>query len=287
LHALRLRVHAPRVRRQPRAADARERERPAGFVVLAVRDRAAQRVAVQLQPDDVVAAAAGGADVPVVRPGRELRLARQVDEADDVPGLALLAAELRAGRAGGEAEDRRLLRDRDRAGAAGRDAPAAEDRVRCGRSVKRRAAARQEGDGREESYAPWHFLNFLPEPHQHGSLRPILSCSVARTVCGAVVAVAPPPPNAVAVAVAPPSAAVIASAPCSVSCAYWRFPFCARCCSSRIAASAGAISAWKSVNTTSSRMPCPSSSNSLWPSPRYSTSGSFCANERRWMPSRM
>jgi hypothetical protein len=26
-------------------------------------------------------------------------------------------------------------------------------------------------------YAPWHFLNFLPEPHQHGSLRPILSRS--------------------------------------------------------------------------------------------------------------
>src|SRR6266850_1830174 len=23
------------------------------------------------------------------------------------------------------------------------------------------------------AYLPWHFLNFLPEPHQHGSLRPI------------------------------------------------------------------------------------------------------------------
>ena len=28
-------------------------------------------------------------------------------------------------------------------------------------------------------YAPWHFLNFLPEPHQHGSLRP--SCSFSST----------------------------------------------------------------------------------------------------------
>src|SRR5207248_1150548 len=219
--------------------------------------------------------------------GRELRVAREVDEADDVSRLALLAAERRAGRAGGQAQRGRGLCDDEAALAAAGDPPAAEDRVGSRRSVKRRAAAHEEGDGREESYAPWHFLNFFPEPHQHGSLRPILSCSDARTVCGAVVAVAPPPPNAVAVAVAPPSAAVIASAPCSVSCAYWRFPFCARCCSSRIAASAGAISAWKSVNTTSSRMPCPSSSNSLWPSPRYSTSGSFCANERRWMPSRM
>ncbi len=31
--------------------------------------------------------------------------------------------------------------------------------------------------------APWHFLNFLPEPHQHGSLRPIVSCSSTRRCC--------------------------------------------------------------------------------------------------------
>src|SRR3954469_15856151 len=32
--------------------------------------------------------------------------------------------------------------------------------------------------------APWHFLYFLPEPHQHGSLRPILSRSDFTTVAG-------------------------------------------------------------------------------------------------------
>jgi hypothetical protein len=26
-------------------------------------------------------------------------------------------------------------------------------------------------------HAPWHFLNFLPLPHQHGSLRPMFSLS--------------------------------------------------------------------------------------------------------------
>src|SRR5204863_549696 len=31
-------------------------------------------------------------------------------------------------------------------------------------------------------YAPWHFLNFLPDPHQHGSLRPICSRSSTRLV---------------------------------------------------------------------------------------------------------
>ncbi len=31
-----------------------------------------------------------------------------------------------------------------------------------------------------EAYAPWHFLNFLPLPHQHGSLRPICSSSPTR-----------------------------------------------------------------------------------------------------------
>ncbi len=31
-------------------------------------------------------------------------------------------------------------------------------------------------------YAPWHFLYFLPEPHQQGSLRPMFSCSFLTTV---------------------------------------------------------------------------------------------------------
>ena len=33
------------------------------------------------------------------------------------------------------------------------------------------------------AYAPWHFLNFLPDPHQHGSLRPSCSCSSTRRCC--------------------------------------------------------------------------------------------------------
>src|SRR3954466_2921124 len=33
--------------------------------------------------------------------------------------------------------------------------------------------------------APWHFLYFLPEPHQHGSLRPICSFSSTRRCCTA------------------------------------------------------------------------------------------------------
>jgi hypothetical protein len=28
-------------------------------------------------------------------------------------------------------------------------------------------------------YAPWHFLNFLPLPHQQGSFRPSFSCGEA------------------------------------------------------------------------------------------------------------
>src|SRR6266550_3714983 len=31
----------------------------------------------------------------------------------------------------------------------------------------------------DQSVAPWHFLNFLPDPHGHGSLRPTLLQSVA------------------------------------------------------------------------------------------------------------
>ena len=39
----------------------------------------------------------------------------------------------------------------------------------------RRGGSREAyGDASAAPYAPWHFLNFLPEPHQHGSLRPIV-----------------------------------------------------------------------------------------------------------------
>ena len=51
-------------------------------------------------------------------------------------------------------------------------------------------------------------------------------------------------------------------------------------------ASCAVTSTWKSIETTSSRTPAIISSNIPWPSTRYSTSGSFCAIERRWMPSR-
>jgi hypothetical protein len=71
--------------------------------------------------------------------------------------------------------------------------------------------------------APWHFLNFLPEPHQHGSLRPSFYCSdVTRRCC--VATAAPPPPTCVvdAVEAMPPPAAApaaaIASDPDSDSC---------------------------------------------------------------------
>src|SRR5205085_3564813 len=43
-----------------------------------------------------------------------------------------------------------------------------------------RAASAGRGGRRQRAscaYAPWHFLNFLPDPHQQGSLRPICSRS--------------------------------------------------------------------------------------------------------------
>src|SRR3954468_7324873 len=57
--------------------------------------------------------------------------------------------------------------------------------------------------------APWHFLYFLPEPHQHGSLRPILSRSDLTTVAGFSLEAPLPPPDAAAVptAAAPPAGA--------------------------------------------------------------------------------
>src|SRR6266550_6243373 len=66
-------------------------------------------------------------------------------------------------------------------------------------------------------YAPWHFLNFLPLPHQHGSLRPMFSRSDLTIGRGdPAVDVLPPVIASVAVAadVVPPAAA-IASAPAS------------------------------------------------------------------------
>src|SRR3954447_7828403 len=73
--------------------------------------------------------------------------------------------------------------------------------------------------------APWHFLNFLPEPHQQGSLRPTFWS--AETVRWPVATDVAPAPTAPAVNAAPPPfpepfppAAAFASAPASASCSY-------------------------------------------------------------------
>ena len=63
-----------------------------------------------------------------------------------------------------------------------------------------------------ETQAPWQRLNFLPEPHQQGSLRPTSRSSFFTICCGtggSATAVAP---------IANPPAAAIASAPAAVSC---------------------------------------------------------------------
>ena len=36
---------------------------------------------------------------------------------------------------------------------------------------------REQSGGRSYRLAPWHFLNFFPDPHGHGSLRPTLDQS--------------------------------------------------------------------------------------------------------------
>ena len=108
--------------------------------------------------------------------------------------------------------------------------------------------------GMRRRQAPWHFLNFLPEPHQHGSLRPTSRCSLTTCGCGA---------NgfggeASAVAVPAPAAAM-ASAPCArlvlVAQVLGRLRRLKRggssCCTST----------WNSVSTTSSRIIAPSISN--------------------------
>src|SRR5215471_18606856 len=71
------------------------------------------------------------------------------------------------------------------------------------------------------AHAPWHFLNFLPLPHQHGSLRPSFSCGLDCTVWVTTPAAEGMP----AATASPPPAAAMLAAPADVSCSYWRFPF--------------------------------------------------------------
>src|SRR5205823_13088767 len=59
------------------------------------------------------------------------------------------------------------------------------------------------GRKRSGRYAPWQRLNFLPEPHQHGSLRP--SCCSADLW---TVEIDPVGPSASAAAVAPAAPAI-------------------------------------------------------------------------------
>src|SRR5262249_27591928 len=59
------------------------------------------------------------------------------------------------------------------------------------KSLRASACAPEEGRG----YAPWHFLYFLPDPHQHGSLRPILSFSSLTTVSCSGIGTPPPLPG--------------------------------------------------------------------------------------------
>src|SRR3954467_14520060 len=73
--------------------------------------------------------------------------------------------------------------------------------------------------------APWHFLNFLPEPHQQGSLRPIFSCSSSTRVSTACIGSSSHTP-ASGWPTAPPAPAAAAralgwSGPPPV---YWRLP---------------------------------------------------------------
>src|SRR5581483_2890915 len=138
-------------------------------------------------------------------------------------------------RTDGAARDRvlRFISEQRHAAAVGRrEAEQHVDRRRLAGAVRpeqRNGLARLDGDvdpanrldraGRRavrlselaELYAPWHFLNFLPEPHQHGSLRPTLACWPVCTATGERPSV---------VGGAAPPAAAIASAPCAVSCSY-------------------------------------------------------------------
>src|SRR5579864_7461173 len=61
--------------------------------------------------------------------------------------------------------------------------------------------------------APWHFLNFLQLPHQHGSLRPILGSS--RRIC---LTGASSPPVRAGAGARPPRGAVVLDPPLNVIC---------------------------------------------------------------------
>src|SRR5687768_11108614 len=109
--------------------------------------------------------------------------------------------------------------------------------------------------GLGHGYAPWQRLNFLPLPHQQGSLRPTSLCSLTAVA----VAVAPRcGANAVLTPALPAPAAAITSAPAAVSCSYWRLPLP---CSGASCGSFSSTWAWKSVRTTSSRIVLRSSLN--------------------------
>ena len=106
-----------------------------------------------------------------------------------------------AGAVRAEQRDRLAGRDRDVDAAHGLDRP-----------VGLREVVQLDAGG---AYAPWHFLNFLPLPHQHGSLRPTFSCGDACTVC-----VAPADRTGRSA-----RCRAIACAPAVVSCSYCRLPF--------------------------------------------------------------
>src|SRR5947207_2659772 len=73
----------------------------------------------------------------------------------------------------------------------------------------------REGSGGAQ--APWHFLYFLPEPHQHGSLRPILSRSDLTTVAGFSLEAPLPPPSDETAAVPTAAAPAAGAAPGAVA----------------------------------------------------------------------
>src|SRR5579875_3074600 len=67
---------------------------------------------------------------------------------------------------------------------------------------------------RGPAQAPWHFLNFFPEPHQHGSFRPICSlCATRRWLTAGACGSAPTGPWAGAAPSAVPAPAAAATAP--------------------------------------------------------------------------
>src|SRR3954451_21569465 len=84
------------------------------------------------------------------------------------------------------------------------------------KSLRASPCAPKEGRG----HAPWHFLYFLPEPHQQGSFRPIRSLSSLTIVsCSGI-----PPPlpacssNAASAATSAPAAVATAACPSAEGC---------------------------------------------------------------------